>query len=84
MEELRAELAAAKTDAEAVRAELTGARKHTCALEKQLRGARSGASLQDIQAVSGRDNKLVGARALTPVLTPLVTLHLCLETGLIW
>ena len=59
MEELRKELAAARTDADGLRAEAAGLRKHSRALEKQLRTARAGASLQDIKAVAGRDKKLV-------------------------
>lgn len=60
VEELKKDLAGAKMDADALRAEMSGLQKQTRALEKQLRSARSGASLQDIQAVAGRDEKLVG------------------------
>ena len=58
-EALAAELAAARTDAAARAAETVALRKHARALERQLRGARSGASLDDIRAVSGRDGRLV-------------------------
>ncbi len=59
-EALAAQLAAARTDAAARAAESKALRKHARALERQLRNARSGASLQDIKAVSGRDGRLVG------------------------
>ena len=57
--QLSKELAAATTHADALKAELSGLRQHSAALEAQLRSARSGASLQDIRAVAGRDKKLV-------------------------
>ena len=65
VEELEKDLAAAKMDTDALRAEMSGLQKQTRALEKQLRSARSGASLQDIQAVAGRDKKLVGKHTST-------------------
>ena len=59
VEELRKELAAARTDADGLKAKAAGLRKHSHALEEQLRTDRAGASLQDIKAVAGRDKKLV-------------------------
>lgn len=58
-EALAMQLAAARTDAAARAAETKALRKHARALERQLRDARSGASLDDIRAVSGRDGRLV-------------------------
>ena len=62
--QLSKELAATTTHADALKAELSGLRQHSAALEAQLRSARSGASLQDIRAVAGRDKKLVSALCL--------------------
>jgi len=75
VEELKTDLAAAKMDADALRAEMSGVQKQTRALEKHLRSARSGASLQDIQAVTGGDKKLVRKYTSTvSVLIPTVLL----------
>lgn len=62
MEELKKELAAARMDADGLRAKLSALRMHSRALEVQLSSARSGTSLQDIQAVAGKDKKLVRDR----------------------
>lgn len=64
--QLRKELAAAATHADALRAELGGLRHYSAALEEQLRSARSGASLQDVRATAGRDKKLVSALSPLP------------------
>ena len=59
LEELRKELAAAKMDADSLRAKVSGLRTHSQALEMQLSSARSATTLQDIQAVAGKDKRLV-------------------------
>ena len=63
LEELRKELAAARMDADSLRAKVSGLRMHSQALEMQLTSARSATSLQDIQAVAGKDKRLVRDRS---------------------
>ncbi len=46
-------------DADSLRAKISAMRKHSRALESQLSSARSCTSLQDIQAIAGKDKKLV-------------------------
>jgi hypothetical protein len=75
-ETLAGQLAAARTDAAARVAESKALRKHARALERQLRDARSGASLQDIKAVSGRDGRLVSA-LLSPCISSMMRRLLC-------
>ena len=55
----RKELVAAKMDADGLRAQMSAMRTHSRALEAQLLSARVGTSLQDIQAVAGKDKRLV-------------------------
>ena len=59
VEELKKELAAARIDTDSLGAKIIAMRKHSRALESELSSARSGTSLQDIQAIAGKDKKLV-------------------------
>ena len=84
VEDLKKELAAARMDADGLRAKVSAMRKHSRALESQLSSARSGTSLQDIQAVAGKDKKLVSALLYSHLLlaVQIVGLLLVVGTGL--